>query len=118
MMDEDVWLLDGIRQNVNGEIRNRLTDGMVEAEVVNWWSLLGATEEVTLPELRRRDIMDKDNVHLSFGEHGKAAAALFHRILRPRLDARAGMVKRRKMRMTTNMQLGKFLELNLIFSRQ
>ncbi len=40
-------------------------------------SLLGATEKVTLPELRRRDFLDTDNVHLSFGEKGKAAAALY-----------------------------------------
>jgi hypothetical protein len=39
--------------------------------------------------------LDKDNVHLSFGENGKAAAALLHRILRP--DARARMVKQRRM---------------------
>jgi hypothetical protein len=59
MMDEDVWLLDSIRWDVNREIRNRLTDRIVEAEVVDWWSLLGATEKVTLPEVRRWDIIDK-----------------------------------------------------------
>jgi hypothetical protein len=41
-------LPDGIRRDVNKEIRNRLTDRVVEAEVVERWSLLGATEELTL----------------------------------------------------------------------
>jgi hypothetical protein len=45
----------------------------IDTEVVDWWSLLGAT----LPELRRRDFLDTDNVHLSFSENGKAAAALY-----------------------------------------
>jgi hypothetical protein len=39
MTDEDVWLLDGLRRDVEKEIVDRVTE--VGVEVVNWWSLLG-----------------------------------------------------------------------------
>jgi hypothetical protein len=58
------------------------TGWQVDVEVVEWRSLLGAKEEVTLPELRWNDILDADNVHLTFKENGNAVAILLHRLLR------------------------------------
>jgi hypothetical protein len=52
MTDEDVWLLDGVRQDVNKDIVDRLTDKGIKVETVEWWTLLGAREEMTLSEIR------------------------------------------------------------------
>jgi hypothetical protein len=53
MTDEDVWLLDGVRRDVNKDILDRLRDREVRIETVDWWTLLGVREEMTLSEIRR-----------------------------------------------------------------
>jgi hypothetical protein len=42
MTDEDVWLLDGVRLDVNKEIVDRMTDKGLRVETLQWWTLLGA----------------------------------------------------------------------------
>jgi hypothetical protein len=36
MTDEDVWLLDGVRRDVNRDIMERLTDKGSKVETVDW----------------------------------------------------------------------------------
>jgi hypothetical protein len=36
MTDEDVWLFDGIRRDVNREVKEGLTDSGVGVEMVDW----------------------------------------------------------------------------------
>jgi hypothetical protein len=50
MTDEDVWLLDGVRQDVNKDIVDGVLDKGLRVETIDWWTLLGAREEMTLSE--------------------------------------------------------------------
>ncbi len=75
MTDEDVWLLDGVRRDVNKDIVDRMTDRGLKVETVERWTLLGASEEMTLSELRRLNCVDDDNVHLR-GKANKDAAEI------------------------------------------
>jgi nucleotide-binding universal stress UspA family protein len=81
MTDEDVWLLDGIRRDVNREIRDTVCDRDSGVEVVDWWQLVNARNEMTLGELRRSGVVDGDNVHLTARSNRIAAASLLHRLL-------------------------------------
>jgi hypothetical protein len=81
MTDEDVWLLDGIRRDVNREIRDTVCDRDIGVEVVDWWQLVCAKNEMTLGELRRSSVVDDDNVHLTAKSNRIAAASLLHRLL-------------------------------------
>jgi hypothetical protein len=94
MTDEDVWLLDGIRRDVNREIKDGVTESGQEVEVVDWWTVIGARNELTVSEIRKSGIVCGDNVHLTNGVNRSAADALMHRLLerRPRED-----VKRRRL---------------------
>ncbi len=79
MTDEDVWLLDGLRQDVDKEIVDRVTE--VGIAVVNWWTLLGMRQEMTLTDVRRQGVVDSDNVHLSRKMNKIAAKVLCNRIV-------------------------------------
>jgi hypothetical protein len=81
MTDEDVWLLDGVRRDVNKDIVDRLTDRGAKIETVEWWTLLGAREEMTLSEIRRLNCVDDDNVHLRWKANKDAAEMLFRRMM-------------------------------------
>ncbi len=61
------------------EIVDRATD--VGVEVVNWWTLLGMRQEMTLTEVRRQGVMDIDNVHLSRKMNKIAAEVLCNRLV-------------------------------------
>jgi hypothetical protein len=73
------WLLDGLRRDVDKEIVDRMTDAGVE--VVNWCTLLGMRQEITLAEVRRHGVVDSDNVHLSRKMNKIAAEILCHRLM-------------------------------------
>ncbi len=81
MTDEDVWLLDGLRRDVNRKIKDALTDMGTGVEVVDWWTLIGARNEMTVNELRRSGTVDMDNIHLTNRTNRVAAASLMHRLM-------------------------------------
>ncbi len=81
MEDEDVWLFDGIRRDVNREIKEPLVDIDIDIDVVDWWTLMGMRNELTVNELRRSGTVDKDNIHLSVRANRVADAALIHRLM-------------------------------------
>jgi hypothetical protein len=64
MTEEDVWLLDGLRRDVNREKRDEVTDRKLKVETVEWWTLMGEKEDLTISDVRRRDFLDSDNVRL------------------------------------------------------
>jgi hypothetical protein len=90
MTDEDVWLVDGIRRDVNREVKEGLIDSGAGVELVDWWTLVGARNEMTVNEIRKFGMVDTDNVHLTRRMNRSAAAALMHRLLetRTREDAK------------------------------
>jgi hypothetical protein len=81
MTEEDVWLLDGIRRDVNRETKDGVCESGYEVDIVDWWTLVGARNEMTVNELRRARIVDMDNVHLTCSSNRNAASALLFRIL-------------------------------------
>ncbi len=81
MTDEDVWLLDGVRRDVNREIKDGLAEQGQKVEVVEWWRLLGRDEDTTVTEIRKADWLDGDNVHLKSKMNSMAAEILCNRLL-------------------------------------
>jgi hypothetical protein len=66
MTDEDVWLLDGLHRDVNRKMKDGLVEKRVRVDTVEWWTLTGSNDDMTLNEIRKRDCLDGDNVHLNF----------------------------------------------------
>ncbi len=81
MTDEDVWLFDGIRREVNREVKEGLIDSGVGVEMVDWWTMVGARNEMTVNEIRKCGMVDTDNVHLARRMNRSAAATLIHRLM-------------------------------------
>jgi hypothetical protein len=81
MTDEDAWLLDGLRRDVNREINYELTDRKLGVDIVEWWMLLGESDDRTIMDIRKRDFLDNDNVHLKKRANTLAAEILCTRIL-------------------------------------
>ncbi len=72
------------------EIGVRILEPGGGAEIIEWWTLLGAREEMTLGELRKMNCVGDDNVHLREIVNRKAAEILCHRLLEiGRLEAGA-----------------------------
>jgi hypothetical protein len=94
MAEEDVWLLDGIRRDVNRETKDMLLESGYDVEVVDWWTLVGARNELTVNEVRRSGLIDSDNVHLTSRVNRNAAVSLMHRLLERRESETS---KRRRM---------------------
>ncbi len=94
MADEDVWLFDGIRRDVNRQIKDALLDIDIDIDVVDWQMLTGVRNVMTVNELRRSGTVDRDNVHLTVRANRVAAATLMHRLME---RGGAGMMKRRRM---------------------
>jgi hypothetical protein len=99
MTDEDVWLLDGVRRDVNKDIVDMLTVKDMGVETLEWWTLLGAKDELTLTELRRMNCIDTDNVHLTSLMNRSAADILCHRLVDSKATERRmeSTGKRRRM---------------------
>ncbi len=58
MTDEEVWLLNGLRRDVDKEIVDRMTE--IGVQVLNWWTLLGMRQEMTLTDVRRQGVLDAE----------------------------------------------------------
>jgi hypothetical protein len=65
MTEEDVWMMDGIRREVDREVKDLLTDCDDFVTVLDWWDMLGLDKDMTVEETRNLGILDKDGVHLN-----------------------------------------------------
>jgi hypothetical protein len=100
MTDEDVWLLDGLRRDVNREIKDELTDRKLDVDIVDWWMLMGESDDLNITDIRKRDFLDSDNVHLKKRANTLAADVLCTRFLGRGGTSECGTVatgKRRKV---------------------
>jgi hypothetical protein len=84
MTDEDVWLFDGIRRDVIREVKDGLTESGKGVEVVDWWTVIGARNELTVSEIRKSGIVCGDNVHLTTSVNRSTADSLMHRLVERR----------------------------------
>ncbi len=90
MTDEDVWLLDGLRRDVNREIRDELADRKLDVDVVEWWMLLGESDDLNITDIRKQDYLDGDNVHLKKRANSLAAEIMCTRLLEKRGTSESG----------------------------
>ncbi len=66
---------------MNREIRDEVTERGLRVEVIEWWTLLGEREDLTISDICRRDFLDSDNVHLKKRANNLAAGVLCTRLL-------------------------------------
>ncbi len=86
-------MFDGIRRDVNRETKDGVAESGYDIDIVDWWTLTGTRNEMTVNEIRRARIVDTDNVHLTNIANRNAASALLYRILEKK--AGGGEKKRR-----------------------
>jgi hypothetical protein len=82
MTEEDVWMMDGIRREVDREVKDLLTDCDDFVTVLDWWDMLGLDKDMTVEETRNLGILDKDRVHLNARACRCAAVSLCDRYFR------------------------------------
>jgi hypothetical protein len=44
--------LDGIRRDINREVKDGVFDSGYDVDMVDWWTLIGARNEMTVNEIR------------------------------------------------------------------
>jgi hypothetical protein len=79
---------------VNREVKDMLLVSGYDVEVVDWWTLVGARNELMVNEMRRSGMIDNDNVHLTSKSNRVAAVSLIHRLLEKK---ESEAVKRRRL---------------------
>ncbi len=65
MTDDDVWVADGIRRDVDKDIVEMLMDRNRTVTKVDWWELLGTERDMTVWETKEMNIVDRDGVNLN-----------------------------------------------------
>jgi hypothetical protein len=80
MTEEDVFMMDGIRRDVDKDIKEMLTDNDEGVGVMEWWDILGFDKDLTVTEIGRMNLIDRDGVHLTARANKCAAASLCDRI--------------------------------------
>jgi hypothetical protein len=80
MVDEDVVMMDGVRRDVDRDIKEMLADNDEGVGIVEWWDILGFDKDLTVTEIGRMSLIDRDGVHLSARANKCAAASLCDRI--------------------------------------
>jgi hypothetical protein len=71
--DEDACLFDGLRRDANVEIRKGIEERKMGVKRVEWRTVMGTCTDLSLTEIRTRDFLDKDNVHLKMNMNSYAA---------------------------------------------
>jgi hypothetical protein len=67
-----------------------LTDRKLDVDIVEWWTLLGEKDDLTITDIRKRDFLDSDNVHLKKRANGLAAEIMCTRILEKKGTGESG----------------------------
>jgi hypothetical protein len=76
MTQEDVWVMDSIRRDVDRDIVDMLGDGDDGVSVIEWWDILGFEKDMTVKEMQRMGFVGDDGVHLTQRANRCAAASL------------------------------------------
>jgi hypothetical protein len=79
MNEEDVLLADGIRRDIDRDIREMTLDMGKGVRVMDWWDLLGLEGDMTVREVKRLKVVGPDGVHLTDRANKVAAASLCQR---------------------------------------
>jgi hypothetical protein len=76
MTQEDVWVMDSVRRDVDRDIVDMLGDGDDGVSVIEWWDVLGFDKDMTVKEMQRMGFVGEDGVHLTCRANRCAAASL------------------------------------------
>jgi hypothetical protein len=76
MTQEDVWVMDSVRRDVDRDIVDMLGDGDDGVSVIEWWDILGFEKDMTVKEMQRMGFVSDDGVHLTRRANRCAAASL------------------------------------------
>jgi hypothetical protein len=79
MSEEDVLMADGIRRDIDRDIRELVVDMGQRVSVLDWWDMLGLDGDMTAKEVKRLRVIGQDGVHLTARANKVAAVSLCHR---------------------------------------
>jgi hypothetical protein len=79
MSEEDVLMADGIRRDIDRDIKEMTVDMGKGVRVLDWWDLLGLEGDMTAREVKRLRIIGQDGVHLTARANKVAAVSLCQR---------------------------------------
>ena len=80
MTDEDTWVMDSVRRDVDRDIVDMLGDGDDVVTVLDWWDMIGFDNDMTVRETRRMGVVSEDGVHLNERANRCAAASICSRL--------------------------------------
>jgi hypothetical protein len=91
-------MMDGIRRDVDRDIKEMLTDNDKGVGVMEWWDILGFEKDLKVTEIGKMNLIDRDGVHLTARANKCAAASLCDRIrVKTGRQWGSGNWKRRRM---------------------
>jgi hypothetical protein len=76
MTTEDVWMMDGVRRDVDKDIVDLLGDGDDGVNVIDWWDVLGFEGDMSVRETLDMRVVGTDGVHVTERANKCAAASL------------------------------------------
>ena len=80
MTEEDTWVMDSVRRDVDRDIGDMLGDSDDGVTVLEWWDMLGLESDMTVRETRRLGVVCDDGVHLNERANRCAAVSLCSRL--------------------------------------
>jgi hypothetical protein len=80
MTESDVWTTDGVRREVDRDVKEVVMEGGRNVRILEWWDLLGLDSDTTVTNIRRMGIIDTDGVHLTARACRNAALILCDRL--------------------------------------
>jgi hypothetical protein len=79
MSEEDVLMADGIRWDIDRDIKEMVMDMGKGVRGFDWWDLLGLDEDMSAKEVKRLRVIGQDGVHLTARANKVAAVSLCQR---------------------------------------
>ena len=93
MGEDDVWVLDNQRREVDMEIKRKLRK---KAETVTWYEASGLDREPELSQIRKMGVVGEDGVHLRDDFCGNIAVNLCYRVAESEVRLVREEVKRKR----------------------
>jgi hypothetical protein len=59
MNEKDIWVMDGIRRDVDRDIKEMLADSDEGVSIVEWWDILGFDNDLTVTEIRKMRLLER-----------------------------------------------------------
>jgi hypothetical protein len=79
MSEEDVLMAEGIRRDIDRDIKKLVLDMGQRVSVFDWWDMLGLDGDMSAKEVKRLRGIGQDGVHLTARANKVAAVSLCQR---------------------------------------